>query len=67
MINNKIKVQIVLCVWCVFISQSSQDEQDEGLVRGGGRKGVGGGRPWLPPVARVGSRCPGLEGELWWC
>jgi len=29
--------------------------------------GLGGGRSWLPPVARAGSCCPGLDGGLWWC
>ena len=51
---------------CLFLNPLKMSE-----VRGWrgeeGGCGVGGGRSWPPPVARAGSRCPGLEGVLWWC
>ena len=69
MFNDKIKVQIVLYVCmsvCLFLNPLKKSK-----VRGWrgeeGGSGVGGGRSWPPPVTRAGSRCPGLEGVLWWC
>lgn len=64
MLSNKIKVQIALCVCvCLYVNLHKMNKV-RGLAKGKRKKvGLGGGRPMLPPVARAGSRCPGLG----WC